>query len=176
MEEIVKIVDVCKIYSMGNQKKSDNSKDNPDAIVHALNGVSESITKGEFTAIAGPSGSGKTTLLNLIGALDSITSGNIFVSGKGLKEMNKRQKTLLRREKIGFIFQSYNLIPVLTAQENVELALQLLNKFSKEEVKEKSFKILEEVGLSGMQDRLPSRLSGGQQQRISIARALVNPM
>ena len=173
MEEIVKIVDVCKIYSMGNQKKSDNSKDNPDAIVHALNGVSESITKGEFTAIVGPSGSGKTTLLNLIGALDSITSGNIFVSGKGLKEMNKRQKTLLRREKIGFIFQSYNLIPVLTAQENVELALQLLNKFSKEEVKEKSFKILEEVGLSGMQDRLPSRLSGGQQQRISIARALV---
>ena len=87
--------------------------------------------------------------------------------------MNKKQKTLLRREKIGFIFQSYNLIPVLTAQENVELGLQLLNSFSKEEVKEKSWAILNEVGLNGMQDRLPSQLSGGQQQRISIARALV---
>ena len=174
MNEIVKILNVCKTYSMGMQKKNFSKAENDTtAKVHALNGVSAIIEKGEFTAIAGPSGSGKTTLLNLIGALDSITSGDIFVDGTGLAGMNKKQKTLLRREKIGFIFQSYNLIPVLTAQENVELGLQLLNSFSKEEVKEKSWAILNEVGLNGMQDRLPSQLSGGQQQRISIARALV---
>lgn len=174
MNEIVKILNVCKTYSMGTQKKNFSKAENDTtAKVHALNGVSAVIEKGEFTAIAGPSGSGKTTLLNLIGALDSITSGDIFVDGLSLAGMNKKQKTLLRREKIGFIFQSYNLIPVLTAQENVELGLQLLNSFSKEEVKEKSWAILNEVGLNGMQDRLPSQLSGGQQQRISIARALV---
>lgn len=174
MNEIVKILNVCKTYSMGMQKKNFSKAENDTtAKVHALNGVSAVIEKGEFTAIAGPSGSGKTTLLNLIGALDSITSGDIFVDGLSLAGMNKKQKTLLRREKIGFIFQSYNLIPVLTAQENVELGLQLLNSFSKEEVKEKSWAILKEVGLDGMQDRLPSQLSGGQQQRISIARALV---
>ncbi len=174
MNEIVKILNVCKTYSMGMQKKNFSKAENDTtAKVHALNGVSAIIEKGEFTAIAGPSGSGKTTLLNLIGALDSITSGDIFVDGLSLAGMNKKQKTLLRREKIGFIFQSYNLIPVLTAQENVELGLQLLNSFSKEEVKEKSWAILKEVGLDGMQDRLPSQLSGGQQQRISIARALV---
>lgn len=174
MNEIVKILNVCKTYSMGMQKKNFSKAENDTtAKVHALNGVSAVIEKGEFTAIAGPSGSGKTTLLNLIGALDSITSGDIFVDGLSLAGMNKKQKTLLRREKIGFIFQSYNLIPVLTAQENVELGLQLLNSFSKEEVKEKSWAILNEVGLNGMQDRLPSQLSGGQQQRISIARALV---
>nr|WP_041610937.1 ABC transporter ATP-binding protein [Treponema brennaborense] len=159
---------------MGIQKKNSRRKSvDLSAEVHALNGVSAVIEKGEFTAIAGPSGSGKTTLLNLIGGLDSITSGDIFVDGSGLAKMNKKQKTLLRREKIGFIFQSYNLIPVLSAQENVELALQLLNRFSKEEVKERAWSILKEVGLDGMQDRIPSRLSGGQQQRISIARALV---
>ncbi|MGN0740987.1 MAG: ABC transporter ATP-binding protein [Treponema sp.] len=174
MNEIVKILNVCKTYSMGTQKKNSSKAENDTtAKVQALNGVSAVIEKGEFTAIAGPSGSGKTTLLNLIGALDSITSGDIFVDGKGLAGMNKKQKTILRREKIGFIFQSYNLIPVLTAQENVELGLQLLNSFSKEEVKEKSWSILKEVGLDGLQDRLPSQLSGGQQQRISIARALV---
>ncbi|AEE17974.1 ABC transporter ATP-binding protein [Treponema brennaborense] len=174
MTEIVKILSACKIYSMGIQKKNSRRKSvDLSAEVHALNGVSAVIEKGEFTAIAGPSGSGKTTLLNLIGGLDSITSGDIFVDGSGLAKMNKKQKTLLRREKIGFIFQSYNLIPVLSAQENVELALQLLNRFSKEEVKERAWSILKEVGLDGMQDRIPSRLSGGQQQRISIARALV---
>ena len=174
MTETVKILNVYKTYSIDTQKKKFSKAENDTtAKVHALNGVSAVIEKGEFTAIAGPSGSGKTTLLNLIGALDSITSGDIFVDGTGLAGMNKKQKTLLRREKLGFIFQSYNLIPVLTAQENVELGLQLLNSFSKEEVKEKSWAILNEVGLNGMQDRLPSQLSGGQQQRISIARALV---
>lgn len=135
--------------------------------------MTSDIEKGEFTAIAGPSGSGKTTLLNLIGCLDSITEGHIFLDGSDIATMNTKEKTLLRREKIGFIFQSYNLIPVLTAQENIEMALSLLNKFSKEEVRERAWTMLKEVGLDGIQDRLPSRLSGGQQQRISIARALV---
>ncbi len=177
MNEIVRIENVCKVYTMGAQKKKGKTGaakgDSAPVLVNALNGVSSVIEKGEFTAIAGPSGSGKTTLLNLIGCLDSITSGDIFVDGTGLAGMNARQKTLLRREKIGFIFQSYNLIPVLTAQENVELGLQLLNRFSKDEVRERAWNILKEVGLDGMQDRIPSRLSGGQQQRISIARALV---
>lgn len=177
MNEIVRIENVCKVYTMGAQKKKGKAGaakgDSAPVLVNALNGVSSVIEKGEFTAIAGPSGSGKTTLLNLIGCLDSITSGDIFVDGTGLAGMNARQKTLLRREKIGFIFQSYNLIPVLTAQENVELGLQLLNRFSKNEVRERAWNILKEVGLDGMQDRIPSRLSGGQQQRISIARALV---
>jgi len=177
MNEIVRIENVCKVYTMGAQKKKGKAGaakgDSAPVLVNALNGVSSAIEKGEFTAIAGPSGSGKTTLLNLIGCLDSITSGDIFVDGTGLAGMNARQKTLLRREKIGFIFQSYNLIPVLTAQENVELGLQLLNRFSKDEVRERAWNILKEVGLDGMQDRIPSRLSGGQQQRISIARALV---
>ena len=136
MNEIVKILNVCKTYSMGTQKKTFGKNDS-SAQVQALKGVSAVIEKGEFTAIAGPSGSGKTTLLNLIGSLDSITSGDIFVDGKSLAKMSKKQKTLLRCEKIGFIFQSYNLIPVLTAQENVELDLLLLNRFSKEEIKEK---------------------------------------
>ncbi len=177
MNEIVRIENVCKVYTMGAQKKKGKAGatkgDSAPVLVHALNGVSSVIEKGEFTAIAGPSGSGKTTLLNLIGCLDSISSGDIFVDGIGLAGMNAKQKTLLRREKIGFIFQSYNLIPVLTAQENVELGLQLLNRFSKDEVRERAWNILKEVGLDGMQDRIPSRLSGGQQQRISIARALV---
>ena len=170
--KIVQIHDVHKIYS-ANQKSKRSSKSEAAPDVIALDSVTADIERGEFTAIAGPSGSGKTTLLNLIGCLDTITSGKIFVDGEDISVMNAMQKTLVRREKIGFIFQSYNLIPVLTAQENVEMALQLLNKFSKEEVQERSFKILEEVGLGGMQDRKPMQLSGGQQQRISIARALV---
>ncbi len=175
MEKILQIQDVKKIYLVDSSKKKKIKKNLPESTieVHALDGVSADIEKGEFTAIAGPSGSGKTTLLNLIGCLDSITEGHIFLEGNDIATMNQKQKTLLRREKIGFVFQSYNLIPVLTAQENVEMALLLLNKFSKEEIKEKSWNMLKEVGLDGLQDRTPSRLSGGQQQRISIARALV---
>lgn len=176
MTKIVQIEDVKKIYFVDSSKKKKivNKKNIDNAVeVHALDGVTADIEKGEFTAIAGPSGSGKTTLLNLIGCLDSITEGHIFLDGSDIAVMNAKEKTLLRREKIGFVFQSYNLIPVLTAQENVEMALSLLNRFSKEEVRERSWAMLKEVGLDGMQDRLPSRLSGGQQQRISIARALV---
>ena len=154
-------------------RKNQNKNFENSVEVHALDGVTADIEKGEFTAIASPSGSGKTTLLNLIGCLDSITEGHIFLDGSDIATMNTKEKTLLRREKIGFIFQSYNLIPVLTAQENVEMALSLLNKFSKEEVRERAWTMLKKVGLDGMQDRLPSRLSGGQQQRISIAQALV---
>ncbi|MCI1208446.1 MAG: ABC transporter ATP-binding protein [Treponema sp.] len=146
---------------------------NDGAAVHALRGVSTEITDGEFTAIAGPSGSGKTTLLNLTGCLDSITSGRILIDGEDVSVMNEKQKNGLRQKKIGFIFQSYNLIPVLTAQENVELALILLKKYSKEEIRQLSYDILREVGLDGLHDRKPGELSGGQQQRISVARALV---
>ncbi len=174
MEKILQIQDVKKIYLIDSSSKKKSKKASETAIeVHALNGVCADIEKGEFTAIAGPSGSGKTTLLNLIGCLDSITEGHILLDGADIATMNQKQKTLLRREKIGFVFQSYNLIPVLTAQENVEMALLLLNKFSKEEIKERAWNMLKEVGLDGLQDRTPSRLSGGQQQRISIARALV---
>lgn len=165
---MIDIQNVQKIYFTNNDKK-----ENLKLEVHALDGVSTKILDGEFTAISGPSGSGKTTLLNLIGALDSITSGHIFLDNQDLATMDTKQKTILRREKIGFIFQSYNLLPVLTAQENVELSLQMLKTISKEECKELSFEILKEVGLDGMQDRKPMQLSGGQQQRISIARALV---
>ena len=167
MEKILQIQDVKKIYFVDSSKKKKIKKNLPESTieVHALDGVSADIEKGEFTAIAGPSGSGKTTLLNLIGCLDSITEGHILLEGSDIATMNQKQKTLLRREKIGFVFQSYNLIPVLTAQENVEMALLLLNKFSKEEIKERAWNML--------QDRTPSRLSGGQQQRMSIARALV---
>lgn len=141
--------------------------------VHALQGIDLDIDKGEFTAIAGPSGSGKTTLLNLIGCLDSPTSGSIRLAGDDLSTLNPNQLADIRREKIGFIFQSYNLIPVLTAKENVEFSLSLLDKPIDEE---SVMNLLVEVGLEGMEHRRPSELSGGQQQRVAIARALVkNP-
>ena len=126
-----------------------------------------------FWKIEGSVGSGKTTMLNLIGCLDSITSGKIFIDDKDISTMTSQDKNLIRQQKIGFIFQSYNLIPVLTAQENVELALDLLKKYSKEEISNMAYEILKEVGLDGLQNRKPNQLSGGQQQRVSIARALV---
>lgn len=173
---MIQIENVVKTYfpdSSGGRKKMKNGRNDEPAAVHALKGVSLRIEDGEFTAVAGPSGSGKTTLLNLTGCLDSITSGRIFIDGQDISGMNGRQKNVLRQEKIGFIFQSYNLIPVLTAQENVELALILLKKYTKDEIRSMSYDILKEVGLDGLQDRKPGELSGGQQQRISIARALV---
>jgi len=178
---MVKIKNVIKTYrptgdaqrKNKKQHKSEGVAEESLSIVHALAGVSTEIKDGEFTAIAGPSGSGKTTLLNLIGCLDSITEGTIFIDEHDISKMNDRQKNNLRKQKIGFIFQSYNLIPVLTAQENVELALNLLNKYSKDEIKKMASDILIEVGLDGMQHRKPNELSGGQQQRVSVARALV---
>lgn len=165
---MVKIENVTKIY-----EQKENPKDKKGIATKALDNVSAIIQDGEFTAFAGPSGSGKTTMLNLIGCLDSITSGKIFIDDKDISTMTSQDKNLIRQQKIGFIFQSYNLIPVLTAQENVELALDLLKKYSKEEISDMAYEILKEVGLDGLQNRKPNQLSGGQQQRVSIARALV---
>lgn len=140
--------------------------------VHALKGVTIEIDAGEFISIAGPSGSGKTTLLNLVGALDKPDDGEIVIDGARIADMSKDELALFRREKLGFVFQTFNLIPVLTASENVSFALSLLN-LSEQEVQERTQAILDEVGLSGMEDRLPLKLSGGQQQRVAVARALV---
>lgn len=140
--------------------------------VHALRGVSVGINGGELVSIAGPSGSGKTTLLNLIGCLDKPDGGEITIDGVKTATMSKEELAYFRREKLGFVFQTFNLIPVLTAYENVSFALSLLN-LSDEEVRNRTIEILREVGLDGMEDRLPLKLSGGQQQRVAIARALV---
>jgi putative ABC transport system ATP-binding protein len=146
-----------------------------DTVVNALRGVSLEIEKGEFLSIAGPSGSGKTTLLNLIGCIDDPDEGEIIINGDSVSGKTKKELALFRREKLGFVFQSFNLIPVLTAYENVSFALSLLN-VNEKELTERTIAMLKEVGLEGMEDRLPSKLSGGQQQRVAIARALIkNP-
>ncbi len=139
--------------------------------VHALRGIDLTIEQGTFMSIAGPSGSGTTTLLNIIGCIDKADGGTVLIDGKDVGEMNTVQKAEYRRDELGFVFQSYNLIPVLTAYENVALALSLLN-LKKSEVKVRAMAMLKEVGLEGMENRIPSRLSGGQQQRVAIARAL----
>jgi putative ABC transport system ATP-binding protein len=149
------------MYESGTQK------------VQALRGVSCEIARGEFMALAGPSGSGKTTLLNLIGCLDSLTSGSIILDGQEISVLDTAARNRIRQKKIGFIFQSYNLIPVLSAKENVALALQLFKSTSETEITERVMQILKEVGLEGKENRRPSELSGGEQQRVSIARALV---
>jgi putative ABC transport system ATP-binding protein len=141
--------------------------------VPALRGIDLTIDEGEFTSLAGPSGSGKTTFLNLIGCLDRLTTGQLLIDGINVATLSPLEQACLRREKIGFIFQTYNLIPVLTAYENVELPLVLLKKYSDAEVKERVLRILAEVGLQGLESRRPGDLSGGQQQRVAIARALV---
>ncbi len=140
-------------------------------VVNALRGVSVNINEGEFTAIVGPSGSGKSTLLHLIGCLDTATKGEITVDGENVANLKKNQLAFLRREKIGFIFQAYNLIPVLTALENVSFPLTLLGHSAKE-IKDISYAALKEVGLEGMENRRPKEMSGSQQQRVAIARAL----
>jgi putative ABC transport system ATP-binding protein len=146
-----------------------------ETVVKALKGVSLEIGDGEFVSIAGPSGSGKTTLLNLIGCIDALDSGEILIDGVKVTSMDKKEKTTYRRNNLGFIFQTYNLIPVLSAYENVSFVLSILN-LPEAEIHQRTMAILREVGLQGMEDRRPSRLSGGQQQRIAIARALVkNP-
>jgi putative ABC transport system ATP-binding protein len=157
---MVKVDNIRKDYTVGK------------VVVHALRGVSLSVESGEFMSIAGPSGSGKTTLLNLIGCLDKATAGEIYIDGKAVSDKSKNELALLRRQKLGFVFQSFNLIPVLTALENVSFALSLLS-LDDSIVREKSMRILEEVGLKGLEKRFPNELSGGQQQRVAIARALV---
>ena len=157
---MIKIEKVSRNYKTG------------ESIVRALKQVSLEIQDGEFLSIAGPSGSGKTTLLNLIGCIDAIDDGEISINGQKVSTMNKEEKTTFRRQNLGFIFQTYNLIPVLSAYENVSFVLSLLD-VPEAEVKQRTYEILKDVGLEGMENRRPARLSGGQQQRIAIARALV---
>lgn len=140
--------------------------------VEAVRGVDMTVAAGEFTAIVGPSGSGKTTFLNVISGLDEVTSGKVWLDGKDLSEMNRRELSDFRRDKVGFIFQAYNLIPVLTVEENVEY-IMLIQGVDKEERHARVSAMLQKVGLQGYADRLPPKLSGGQQQRVAIARAMV---
>jgi putative ABC transport system ATP-binding protein len=141
--------------------------------VRAINGVDLAIDEGEFTAIVGPSGSGKTTLLNLLGGLDKPSSGDISINGTFINDLSERQLIDFRLNHIGFVFQAYNLIPVLTARENIEFIMELQGK-SKEERKIRSAELLEAVGLIERINSRPSKLSGGQQQRIAVARALAS--
>ncbi len=143
------------------------------AEVRALRGVDLSIGAGEFVALVGPSGSGKTTLLNLLGALDTPTQGELVVLGKDLDRLNRAQRSQLRLHHIGFVFQAYNLVPVLSARENVEFVLELQGMSAKRR-RERSMAILEELGLSAQADRRPDQLSGGQQQRVAVARAVAS--
>ena len=141
--------------------------------VPALRGIDLTVEEGEFTIIFGPSGCGKTTLLNMLGCLDTPTEGEICLNGRKISDLSKKDLAMTRRYNIGFIFQNYNLIPVLTAYENVEFALRLIDHSSEKQIKEKVLKMLEEVGLKGLETRRPNELSGGEQQRVAIARALI---
>jgi putative ABC transport system ATP-binding protein len=140
--------------------------------VKAVQGVSMTIDRGEFTALAGPSGSGKTTLLNLIGGLTRPTSGRVWVAGRDLTEMSNVELARLRLEQVGFVFQAYNLLPVLTAMENAEFPL-LLQGVDDDERRERVLELFERTGLDGLEDRRPGKLSGGQQQRVAVIRAVV---
>jgi putative ABC transport system ATP-binding protein len=147
---------------------------NPDKVpVRALRGVDLEIEKGEFTAIVGPSGSGKTTLLNIIGGLDQPTTGQIIINGTDISQLSDNQLIDFRKDHIGFVFQAYNLIPVLTAKENVEFVMMLQNR-SKSERDKRAISLLEAVGIADKIDKRPSELSGGQQQRVAVARALAS--
>ncbi|MEX0685824.1 MAG: ABC transporter ATP-binding protein [Balneolales bacterium] len=147
---------------------------NPDTVpVHALREVSLSIEEGEFTSIVGPSGSGKTTLLNMIGGLDSPTSGYVMINGDNITEMKEGKLIDYRLNNIGFVFQAYNLIPVFTAKENVSF-IMLLQKRDKKEMEARTMELLSEVGLGGRENARPKELSGGQQQRVAVARALAS--
>ena len=158
MEEFVKLKDITKVYHMGEVE------------IRAADNINFSIKKGEFVVIVGPSGAGKTTVLNILGGMDTATGGTLTVDGKDITAYDSRQLTGYRRDDIGFVFQFYNLIPNLTALENVELALQIC----KDPLDAK--KVLEDVGLGDRLDNFPAQLSGGEQQRVSVARALAkNP-
>jgi putative ABC transport system ATP-binding protein len=140
--------------------------------VHALRGVSLSIQKGEFTTLAGPSGSGKTTLLNMIGALDAPSHGTVFFEGEDLARKSKAKLSSLRLHKIGFIFQAYNLIPVLTAVENIEFTMMLL-EVPVNERKQRALRTMQELDIAELAGKRPNEMSGGQQQRVAVARAIV---
>ena len=158
---IVRIQDAHKVYPLGNTE------------VVALRGINLTIDRGEFAAIAGPSGSGKTTLLNLIGCVDVATRGEVIVCGQATQTLSDTVLTRLRLLKLGFIFQSFNLVSVLDVFQNVEFPLLLLGKLSKAERKVLVESIIEKVGLTGQRGQRPAQLSGGQRQRVAVARALV---
>jgi len=158
--EIVEVSGVTRDYGEGG------------IMTRALRGVDLVLMAGEFASMAGPSGSGKTTLLNIIGGLDRPTSGTVKIEGRDITRLSGGVLSRLRRDRIGFVFQSYNLIPVLTALENAEYVLMLQN-IDKEERRERVMRVLREVGLDGMEHRFPRELSGGQQQRVAIARAIL---
>ncbi len=157
----VRCVDLCKTYRQGDQD------------IKALDHVSVEIEEGGFVCLSAPSGGGKTTLLNAIGGLDIPDSGEVWVAEQRIDQMSKGELADLRLANIGFVFQAYNLIPVLTAQENVEFVMQVQGVPATQR-REQSLAILEEVGLQGLEDRRPAEMSGGQQQRVAVARAIVS--
>ena len=160
---VVELVDVAKVYRQGDQQ------------VDALRGLTMSVQSGEFTAISGPSGSGKTTALNLIGALDTPTSGTVRLEGADLATLSRKELSHLRRDRIGFVFQAYNLLPILSAYENAEIVMAVQG-VDEAERRQRVMALLARVGLEGLEDRRPTELSGGQQQRVAIARAIAaNP-
>jgi putative ABC transport system ATP-binding protein len=159
--KVIEIKELSKIYSESEVE------------VHAVNGVSLDFTEGEFAAIVGPSGSGKTTLLNMIGGLDEPTAGEVWVDGTNMCELKGEKLTDFRLNNIGFVFQSYNLIPVLTAKENTEFVMRLQGK-SSNECDTRTEELLQMVGLGERMNARPAKLSGGQQQRVAVARALAS--
>jgi len=159
---ILKIEDLQRVFQVGSEK------------VHALRGLSFVINEGEFVSIMGHSGSGKSTLLNILGCLDKPTSGEYYVDGNPISKRSKDELSTLRNRKIGFVFQSYNLLARTSALENVELPLLYNNTISSKERRERAIHVLEQVGLQDRMDHMPNQLSGGQQQRVAIARALIN--
>lgn len=157
---IVRLKDASKYYRQGQME------------VRAVDGLSFEIHKGDFTALCGPSGSGKTTVLNLIGGLDIPTSGKVYLEGQDIGLLSLSRISAIRRDRIGFVFQAYNLIPVMTAYENAAFVLSLQG-VSDRECRDRVMSILKEVGLEGLEHRRPDEMSGGQQQRVAIARAIV---
>ena len=162
MNEIIKIENLRRTFKVGSEE------------VHALRGISFTINQGEFVSIMGTSGSGKSTLLNILGCLDKPTSGEYYIDGTAVSKLSKDELSTIRNRKIGFVFQSYNLLARTSALENVELPLLYNNTVTSKERKEKSEAALVQVGLQDRMGHMPNQLSGGQQQRVAIARALVN--